>query len=305
MIAFMLHRFLWMAITLWIVFTVSFFLMRSVPGGPFDSERALAPEIEQNIKRRYNLDRPLREQYLIEMGRVVRGDLGYSYKLGDYTVNQVIAEGLPISIALGVLSLAFAILLGLTAGTVSAVFRGTGLDVGLMLMATVGIALPNFVIAGICIILFVFLIPIFPAAGWGDVDQLFLPAFCLGAPYAAYIARISRTSMLDVLSQDHIRTARAKGIGPTRVVVVHALRGSLIPVTSFLGPAVAGILTGSLVVEQVFAIPGLGSHFVQAALQRDYTLAMGLILVYTVILYVMNWLVDLSYAILDPRVELN
>jgi ABC-type dipeptide/oligopeptide/nickel transport system permease component len=305
MIAFMLRRFLWMLVTLWVVFTVSFFLMRSVPGGPFDRERMLEPEIERNLLKRYNLDKPLWQQYMIELGNVSRGDLGYSFKISDYSVNEIIAQGLPISVALGVLALIFATTLGLVTGVMSAVFRGTWGDVLLMLVATMGIALPNFVIAGISIILFVFIIPIFPAAGWGDFDQLILPAFCLGAPYAAYVARITRTSMLDVLSQDHIRTARAKGVGPVRVVIVHALRGALLPVVSFLGPAVAGILTGSLVVEQIFAIPGLGSHFVKAAQDRDYTLAMGLVLLYTVLLYVMNWLVDLSYAVLDPRVELQ
>lgn len=305
MIAFMVRRLLWMAVTLWVVFTVSFFLMRAVPGGPFDSERVLEPEIELNLKKRYNLDKPLYQQYAIELGNVMRGDLGYSFKISDFTVNEIIAQGLPISVALGALALLFATTLGLIAGVAAAVFRGTWADASLMLIATTGIALPNFVIAGVCIILFVFLIPIFPAAGWGDFDQLLLPAFCLGAPYAAYVARIARTSMLDVLSQDHIRTARAKGVGPVRIIVVHALRGALLPVVSFLGPAVAGILTGSLVVEQIFAIPGLGSHFVHAALQRDYTLAMGLVLLYTVLLYTMNWIVDLSYAVLDPRVELK
>lgn len=305
MISFMLRRLLWMAITLWVVFTVSFFLMRSVPGGPFDRDRVLEPEIEKNLKKRYNLDKPLYQQYAIELGNVARGDLGYSFKISDYTVNEIIAQGLPISMALGILALIFATSFGLLAGVMSAVFRGTWTDHSLMLIATLGIALPNFVIAGVSIILFVFLIPIFPAAGWGSFNQLLLPAFCLGAPYAAYVARIARTSMLDVLSQDYIRTAKAKGVGPARVVIVHALRGSLLPVVSFLGPAVAGILTGSLVVEQIFAIPGLGSHFVHAALQRDYTLAMGLVLLYTVLLYAMNWIVDLSYAVLDPRVELQ
>lgn len=305
MIAFMLRRLLWMVITLWVVFTVSFFLMRSVPGGPFDGERVLEPEILKNIEKRYHFDEPLWRQYLRELGNVARGDLGYSYKINDYTVNQVIAEGLPISVALGILALVFALALGLVAGVTSAVLRGTWCDASLMLVATLGIALPNFVIAGICIILFVFHWHWFPAAGWGDFNQLVLPAFCLGAPYAAYVARIARTSMLDVLSQDHIRTARAKGVGPLRLILVHALRGALLPVVSFLGPAVAGVMTGSLVVEQIFAIPGLGTHFVQAALQKDYTLAMGLVMLYTVLLYAMNWLVDVSYALLDPRVKLE
>ena len=305
MISFLVKRLLWMVLTLWIVFTASFFLMRAVPGGPFDGERKLEPEIEANILKRYHLDEPLWQQYLRELSNVARGDLGYSFKLSDYRVNKVIAEGLPVSLALGILALAFAIMLGLVAGITSAVHRGSVGDVALMSLATVGIALPSFVIAGVSIMLFAFVIPVFPAAGWGSFNQLILPALCLGAPYAADIARISRTSMLDVLSQDHIRTAYAKGLSRARVVWGHALPGAMLPVVSFLGPATAGILTGSLVIEQIFAIPGLGFHFVQAALQRDYTLSMGCVLLYTVMLYTMNTLVDLSYSILDPRVELE
>jgi oligopeptide transport system permease protein len=302
---FVVRRVAGMVITLWVVFTVSFLLMRAVPGGPFSSERQLPPEIEQNIKRRYNLDLPLSQQYWNELRRTATGDLGLSFRLGDFTVNQVIAQGLPVSAALGILALAFAILLGLTAGIISATSRGTWADVALMTMATLGIALPSFVIAGFAILLFVFLIPVFPAAGWGSVSQLVLPSLCLGAPYAADIARITRTGMLDTLSLDYIRTARAKGLSPAGVVLRHALPGTLLPVVSFLGPAAAGILTGSVVIEKIFAIPGLGWHFVQAAGQRDYTLAMGLVLLYTVLLYTLNFLVDLSYAILDPRVELK
>lgn len=305
MIALLLRRLLWMLATLWIVFTVSFFLMRTVPGGPLDSERVLDPEIEANQRARFNLDLPVWQQYLIELGRTARGDLGYSFKLGDFSVNEIIAQGLPISAALGILALLFALALGLVAGIVSAVWRGTALDLVLMSAATVGIALPNFVIAGILIILLVFLVPLFPAAGWGAPQQLVLPAFCLGAPYAAYIARLTRTGMLDVLGQDYIRTAYAKGLRTPRVVWRHALRAALLPVVSFLGPAIAGILTGSLVVEQIFAIPGLGMHFIQAATQRDYTLAMGLVLLYTALLYTMNLVVDVSYSILDPRVKLE
>jgi oligopeptide transport system permease protein len=305
MLTFIIKRLLWMVLTLWVVFTVSFFLMRSVPGGPFDRERKLEPEIEANIKRRYHLDEPLIQQYWRELKNVARLDLGFSYKLNDYSVNRVIGEGLPISAALGLLALVFAISLGLVAGITSAARRGTFADWALMTLATIGIALPNFVVAGIAILLFVFLIPIFPAAGWGSFDQLVLPALCLGAPHAADVARITRTSMLDVLSQDHIRTARAKGLSRARVVWGHALPGALLPVVSYLGPATAYILTGSLVIEQIFAIPGLGSHFVQAAIDRDYTLALGCVLVYTFILSTMNLLVDLSYSFLDPRVELD
>ena len=305
MIAFCFRRLLWMVVTVWAVFTVSFFLMRAVPGGPFDNERALEPEIERNLLRKYNLDAPLYEQYWDTLTAALRGDLGHCMRIGDYPVTQVVREGLPISAALGSVALSFALVLGIVAGVVSATRRGSVADVTLRMAATLGIALPNFVIAGICILVFVFQLRLLPAAGWGSPNQIILPAFCLGAPYAAYVARIARTSMLDVLSQDFIRTARAKGASPLRVTFVHALRGAMLPVVSFLGPAVAGILTGSLVVEQIFAVPGLGSYFVQAAILRDYTLAMGVVLLYTVLLYTMNWLVDVSYAALDPRVELN
>ncbi|MBA3483825.1 MAG: ABC transporter permease [Pirellulales bacterium] len=305
MIAFCLRRLIWLAITLWAVFTVTFLLMRAVPGGPFDRERVVPPEIKRNMERRYNLDKPPLTQYFLEMRNLATGDLGHCMNLGDYSVNEVIAQGLPISAALGLLALTFALTFGLLTGVVAAAMRGSPLDVTLRLVATAGIALPSFVVAGICILLFVFLIPIFPAAGWGSLSQLVLPAFCLGAPYAAEVARITRTSMLDALSHDYIRTARAKGVSRAGVILVHGLRNSLLPVVSFLGPAVAGILTGSLIVETIFAIPGLGVYFVKAALQRDWTLSMGVVLLYTLVLYTMNFLVDLSYAFLDPRVELE
>lgn len=303
MMAMNLRRFVWMIATLWVVFTLSFFLMRAIPGGPLSSERNIDPEIERIMKARFNLDKPVYQQYLIELSNYLRGDFGHSFRMSDYSVVEVIKQGLPISLSLGALALAFALVLGLLAGITSAVYRGTNLDTLFMLMATAGIALPNFVIAGICIILFVFAIPLFPAAGWGTWQHMLLPAFCLGLPYAASVSRIARTSMLDVLSQDFIRTAHAKGTPPLRVILVHALRSALLPVVSYLGPAIAGILTGSLVIERVFAIPGLGTHFVEAALQRDFTLAMGMVMLYTVLLYSMNWLVDISYAYLNPRIQ--
>ena len=302
---FILRRLAALVLTLWIVFTVSFMLMRAVPGGPYSGDRNLPPEIEQNLKRRYNLDLPPHQQYLIELRNAARGDLGISMRLLDFSVKDVIRQGLPISAALGIFALAFAVTLGLSAGIVSALYRGSPADVALMSLATLGIALPSFVIAGLSIMLFVFVIPIFPAAGWGSFRQLILPAMCLGSLYAAEIARISRTGMLDALSQDFVRTARAKGLSQFAVALRHALPSALLPVVSFLGPAVAGILTGSVVIERIFAIPGLGWHFVQAAHQRDFSLAMGLVVVYTLLLYSMNFLVDLSYGVLDPRVELK
>jgi len=302
---FLLKRLAWMALTLWIVYTVSFFLMRSVPGGPLDGERNLSPEIEANIRAHYNFDAPLSEQYLDHLSKILRFDFGPSYKLMDFTVNEIIAQGFPVSASLGIFAMVFALSLGLTAGIVSALWRQSVFDIALMSLATVGIAVPNFVLASLAIVVFVFYFNLLPAAGWGSLEQLILPALCLGAPFAAYIARLTRTGMLEVLSSDYIRTAEAKGLRRHRVVLRHALRGALLPVVSYLGPATAGILTGSLVLEKIFAIPGMGSHFIEAAIQRDYTLAMGMVLVYTALLYTMNLLVDISYAILDPRVKLN
>lgn len=302
MISFLFRRLIWMLITLWVVFTISFFLMRFVPGGPYDAERKLEPEIEAAIKREYNLDKPLPVQYWLKLKQIASGDLGSSIKIRA-RVARIISEGLPVSMAMGLLALSIAFAIGMPAGVFAAVFRGSTVDAGLMAIAAIGIALPNFVVAGFAIIVFVFLLQLLPAAGWGSLEQLVLPASCLGLPYAAYVARISRTGMLDVLSQDHIRTAKAKGLSPFFVVFKHALPTAMLPVVSFLGPAVAGILTGSPVVEKIFAVPGLGWHFVLSATGRDYPMAMGLVLLYTALLYGMNLVVDLSYSVLDPRVE--
>ena len=199
----------------------------------------------------------------------------------------------------------FALSLGLVSGVVSAVLRNSVYDVSFMVAATIGIAVPNFVLASLMIVLFVFFWPVFPAAGWGELRQIILPALCLGAPFAGYSSRLTRTGMLEVLGLAYIRTAYAKGLTTREVVIRHALRGAILPVVSYLGPATAGILTGSLVLEQIFALPGMGSHFIEAATQRDYTLAMGMVMVYTFLLFVMNTLVDLSYSMIDPRVEVD
>ncbi|QDU66653.1 ABC transporter permease [Engelhardtia mirabilis] len=326
MLQFLFRRLLWFAITLFSVVTISFFLMRAVRGGPFDNERALHPAIEANLEARYHLDWPVWKQYLQYVGPfnldheglvlfggdnsnvfggVLTGDLGPSFKLRDYTVNDIIGQSLPISIALGSVAMAIALTLGLTAGIVSALRRGTALDLGMRLFATVGIALPNFVIAAFLIIIFAFQLELLPVAGWGSPRYLPLPALALGAPFAAYIARLTRTGMLEVLSADYIRTARAKGLPEWLVLLRHAIKGGILPVVSYLGPATAGILTGSLVIERMFAIPGTGSHFVGSALNRDYTLAMGVTILYTVLVYGLNTLVDLAYTLLDPRIELE
>jgi len=317
---------MWFAVTLFCVVTISFFMMRSVRGGPFDGERALDPAIERNIKARYHLDWPLTKQYFqyigplnldehraeifggdgkSPFGGVLTLDFGPSFKYKDFTVDQIISQSLPISALLGMVAMMWALALGVSAGIASALKRGSKLDLAMRLAATGGIALPNFVIAGFLIIIFVFMIPLLPVAGWGSVRHMLLPGFALGAPYAAYIARLTRTGMLEVLSQDHIRTAHAKGLAPKTVIMRHALKGGLLPVVSYLGPAIAGVLTGSLVIEKIFKIPGLGTHFINSALNRDYTLAMGVTILFTILIYSMNTIVDLAYTMLDPRIDLE
>jgi oligopeptide transport system permease protein len=305
MMRFVVRRAIWLVLTLWMVFTISFFLMRNTKGGPFDSERTLTPAAKKVLEARYHLDKPLGQQYWLAISNYLRGDFGYSIKMPDLRVSYFIREGLPISAALGCLSLAIAIVVGVTIGVIAALRRGGVIDTSLMGLATIGIAVPNFILASLAVLLFAFTLHWFPPAGWGTPEQLILPVCCLAAPYTAYIARLTRTSMLEVLGQDYLRTAMAKGLSPSRIVIRHALRGALLPVVTYLGPAAAGILTGSLVIEQTFGIPGLGTHFVQAALTYDYTLCMGLVLLYTLILYTLNFLVDLSYSWLDPRVKLE
>ena len=306
LVGYLINRFGWMLLTLWIVYSVSFVLMRSVPGNPFSSERTVPPAIERQLRARYNLDAPPLQQYFdYAVGIVTRGDLGWSIRLEDYSVNQVLAEGFPVSASLAIFGLVFAITLGIPAGVVSAVYRGSAADLSMMAIAVFGIAVPNFVLASLAILLFVFVLQIFPAAGWGTLSQVMLPAFCLGAPVAAYIARLTRAGMLEVLNREHVRTAMAKGLSHRAVILKHVLPGAMLPVVSYLGPATAGVLTGSLVLEKIFAIPGMGSHFINAALQRDYTLAMGMVLTYTLLLFVMNSIVDISYAVIDPRVKLQ
>jgi ABC-type dipeptide/oligopeptide/nickel transport system permease component len=301
----LLQRAGWLAFTLWAVFTLSFFLMEFSPGGPFLGEKKLPDEIRRNLEEYYDLNGTRSERYYKSLVKAVTFRFGPSMKLKDYTVNQVIAEGFPVSAALGIVALTIALIVGLTAGVIAAVRRNSLYDFGFMGLATVGIAIPNFVLAGFAIIIFAFQLRLFPPAGWGSAQQIVLPALCLAAPYAAYIARLTRAGMLEVLNLDYVRTAYAKGLPSRTVIVRHALRGAIMPVVSYIGPAAAGILTGSLVIERIFNVPGLGSHFIDAATQRDYPLVTGIIVVYTLLLFTMNTLVDLSYAIIDPRVKLD
>jgi ABC-type dipeptide/oligopeptide/nickel transport system permease component len=320
---FLLRRALWFVATTWAVVTAAFFLLRTAPGGPFSGERRLHPAVEASLRERHHLDWPLWRQYAHTVGPlnldghglfgdrsdvfggVLALDFGPSMQHRDVTVNDVLAQSLPISITLGSLALAIAVVFGLGAGVASAHRPGSKLDSLVRAAATTGLVLPNFVIASLLILVFAFWFPILPVAGYGAPRHLVLPAIALALPFAAYIARLSRAGLLETLSKDYIRTALAKGASRSRILWRHALRGALAPVVSFLGPAAAGVLTGSLVIERIFAIPGAGTHFIASALNRDYTMAMGVTVVYAVMVFGFNTAVDVAYTLLDPRIDLE
>lgn len=290
---------------LFAILLLSFLFMRSAPGGPFDGERSLPPQIEANLRAKYHLDEPLAEQFVRYMGDLAHGDLGPSFKYPGRTVNEIVAQALPVSLTLGALALVISLAIGIPAGVMGALYQNQARDYLLMGASLLGICIPNFVLGPVLIIVFSFWLGWLPAGGWGTLSQLILPALTLGALRAAYIARLSRAGMLEVIRQDFIRTARAKGLRERTVVVKHALRVAILPVLSFLGPAAASILVGSVVVERIFNVPGLGSFFVNSALNRDYTMAMGTVLLYSGLLITLNFAVDLLYAVVDPRVELR
>ncbi|NWO56532.1 oligopeptide ABC transporter permease OppB [Chromohalobacter israelensis] len=305
MLTYTLKRLLMAVPTLLIVITISFFLMRIAPGGPFDGERQLPPEIEANLKAAYHLDEPLPQQYLRYMGNLLQGDFGPSFKYKDFSVTELIAQGFPVSLEIGGLAILLALLVGLPLGVVAALRRNSGLDYAVMGAALAGIAVPNFVIAPILALVFGVLLAWLPAGGWngGALPNLILPVIALSIQQVAYIARMMRASMIEVLGSHYIRTARAKGLSERQVIWRHAIRPALLPVTSYLGPAIAGIITGSVVIEQIFGIPGIGRYFVQAALNRDYTLVMGTVVFYGALIVLMNLLVDLLYSALDPQIR--
>jgi len=314
MIGYALRRFLGAIPTLFVIITLAFFMMRAAPGGPFDSERRLPPEIEQNLKAAYNLDKPLVQQYLIYLGKAVQGDLGPSFKNKDFTVTQLIGNGLPVSARLGLWSMALALLIGTALGILAALRQNRWQDYSVMSVAMLGITIPTFVTAPLLTLIFgIYGITIFglefslPVGGWngGAWRNLVLPITVLALPQIAIIARLMRGAMIEVLRANYIRTARAKGLSATRIVLSHALRAAALPLVSYLGPALAAVLTGSLVVEQIFGLPGIGRYFVQGALNRDYTLVMGVVICYASLIILLNFLADLAYGILDPRVRLK
>lgn len=303
---YIIRRLLGLIPTLFIIITISFFIIRIAPGGPFDAERALPEQIVQNIEEKYHLDEPLVVQYGRYLFDVARGDLGPSYKYQDHDVNFYIAQSLPNSMLLGAISLSIALLFGIGSGIVSAIKQNSWVDYFTMSVAVFGISIPLFVIGPVLMYVFAMRLQWLPTSGWitGEhgLKTLIMPAVTLSFPYFANIARLSRASMLESLRSDHVRTAKAKGLKNSVIIFKHVLKGALLPVVSYLGPAFAGIITGSVVVEQIFRVPGLGKFFVQSSFNRDYTLIMGVVIVYSVILIVMNFLVDIIYSMLDPRI---
>ncbi len=287
-----------------VVITATFFLVRFAPGGPFDTEKAVIPEVKRALEAQYKLDQPLFAQYLGYLGDLAQGDFGPSFKYPGRTVNELIAAGFPATAELGLYALLIAVVLGMSAGVVAALKPNTWSDYLPMSAAMIGICMPTLLLGPLLVLVFGLWLEWLPVSGWGDVpgDKI-LPSLTLGAAYAAYIARLTRSGMLEVLSQDYIRTARAKGL-PERVVILkHALRGGVIPVVAFLGPAFAGLLSGSFVVETVFQIPGLGRFFVQAAFNRDYTMILGSTVFFAVLIVVFNLLSDVLAAWLNPRLR--
>ncbi len=305
MAQYILRRLLGAIPTLLLVVVLAFLLVHAAPGGPFDSERVPPAEIQANIAAYYHLDEPLPQQFIRYLSNLVRGDLGPSYRYRDYTVSELIAGALPVSILLGSLAMLLAVLVGVSAGTVAALRQNSVVDRVVMALAMTGISIPVFVFAPLLVLLLAVKLHWLPA-GWSGTSgglRLLLPVVSLALPQIAFIARLTRASMIDVLASGYIRTARAQGLGPLAIVRYHALKPAMLPVVSYMGPAIAGILTGSVVVEHIFGIPGVGRWFVDGALNRDYTLVLGLVIVYAVLIVSMNLIVDLVYGFIDPRVR--
>ena len=286
------------------VITVTFFLIHSAPGGPFSADKAVPPEVIKALEEQYNLNQPIWQQYVSYLGDVVRGDFGPSFKYSGRTVNELIAAGLPITAELALYAMIVALVIGLVAGIGAAVRPNTAQDYIPMTAAMIGICMPSFLLGPLLVLVFGINLEWLPVSGWGDIpgDKI-LPSITLGAGFAAYIARLSRGGMLEVLSQDYIRTARAKGLSETLIILKHALRGGLIPVVAFLGPAFAGLLSGSFVVETIFQIPGLGRFYVQAAFNRDYTLILGMTIFLSTLIIVFNLISDMLAIWLNPKLR--
>lgn len=300
-----MHRILGAIPTLLLVIALAFMMVHAAPGGPFDDERTWSPEVEANFKAKYNLDEPLPRQFVHYVGGLLRGDFGPSLRYVDRSVSELIGVAFPYSLKLGLMAMLLALALGVSAGTIAALRQDSLLDRTVMGLSMTGISIPVFVVAPVLMLLFAVKLGWLPA-GWSGTagpGKYVLPVITLALPQLAYIARLTRASMIEVLGRDFIRTARAQGLGTATVVRVHALKPAMLPVLSYMGPAIAAILTGSVVVEEVFGIPGLGQFFVRGALNRDYTLVLGIVVFYATLIVALNLVVDVLYGIVDPRVR--
>jgi oligopeptide transport system permease protein len=289
--------------TLLLIVAIAFFMMRLAPGGPFDKERRVSAAVEQNLIKAYHLDEPLPIQFLNYLGNVLHGDFGPSFQYKDFSVTELIWSGFPVSLALGGAAILIATFLGLALGALAALRQNGPLDYAVMATSMTGIAIPNFVVAPVLTLVFGLMLGWLPVGGWSSLSNAILPVTALCLPQVAVIARLTRGSMIEVLRGNYIRTARAKGLPERLVVARHAMRAALVPVVSYLGPAVASIITGSIIIEQIFGIPGIGRYFVQGALNRDYTLVMGVTIFYGALIILFNLAVDLIYGFLDPKVR--
>ncbi|WP_274628447.1 ABC transporter permease subunit [Arvimicrobium flavum] len=305
MLVYVLRRLLTAIPTLFVIVTLAFFLIRVAPGGPFNQERGLSPEIKANLEAQFGLDKPLWQQYLNYLNNLLHGNFGPSYNLPDFTVGELFANGLPISIQLGASALILALIVGGVLGIVAALNQNRAADYAVIATATAGSTIPTFVIAPVIQLVFALSWKLIPVGGWGEGALLnkIGPVLTLALPQIAIVARLMRGSMIESLRSHHIRTARAMGLSKWSVVIKHALRGAVLPIVSYAGPAAAALLTGSIIVETIFAIPGVGRYFVDAALNRDYTLVMGTVVVIAIFTIVFNLIVDILYAVVDPRVR--
>ncbi|MDB5498253.1 MAG: oligopeptide transporter permease OppB [Phenylobacterium sp.] len=292
--------------TLFLVVTLAFFMMRAAPGSPFDMDRKLSPEIERNVLAKYGMNKPLGAQYLDYLASVARGDLGPSLKYKDKSVIEILRENYLVSLKLGLSAIVLAALVGVSLGVLAAMRQNQAVDYGVMTVAILGVCIPTFVTAPLLVLAFASKLGWLPGAGWngGALVNMVLPVTVLALPQIAIISRLTRAGMVEVLHSNYVRTARAKGLSESRIVARHALRAAILPLVSYLGPACAGLITGSLVVEKIFNLPGLGKFFVLSALQRDYTVVMGMVIFYAALILVLNLVADLLYAVLDPRVRL-
>jgi oligopeptide transport system permease protein len=313
MFRFLLRRLLTAIPTMFLVVTVTFFMMRAAPGGPFDSQRRLPAAVEKNIMAKYGLNKPLGQQYVDYLGGVLHGDFGPSLKYPNKTVLQMIAQGFPTSLVIGGLAMVFATIGGVILGVLAALRRNHPIDMSVTAFAVLGLCIPTFVTGPLLVLVFASRLGWLPTAGWPTsgqsaldaVSYLVLPVVVLGLPEMAVIARLIRSGMIESMTSNHVRTARSRGLPEHVVVTRHALRGAMAPLVSYLGPAVAGVITGSLIIEQIFQLPGIGRYFVTSALQRDYPVVMGVVILYAALILLLNLIADLLYAALDPRVRLS